>query len=81
VLSGFVEIRYYYDKELTKELPIEPFRYMDDSEYIFDVGQITQLATTGVFVKMVASAEEKGQIPRDATYTIKFTGRKKSDGV
>ena len=80
-MSGYVQIRYYFDKEETKELPMEPFRYMDDSEYIFAASQVAQLASTGLFVKITSIAEEKGQTPRDATYTIKFMGRRKEEGV
>ena len=57
VVSGYVQIRYYFDKNETKELPMEPFRYMDDSEYIFDAKQVTTLATTGIYVKITSIAE------------------------
>jgi hypothetical protein len=50
---------------------------MDDSEYIFEANQMTQLASSGVFVKITSKAEEPGQKARDATYTIKFNGRRK----
>ena len=80
-LSGYVDINYYYDKELTKKLPVEPLKYMDDSEYIFDSQQIMQLATTGVYVKITSSAKSDGKGARDSTYTIKFLGRKKAEGV
>ncbi len=53
-MSGYVQIDYYFDKELTKKLPFEPFKYMDDSEYIFDAKQITQFASTGVFLKITS---------------------------
>lgn len=31
VLSGYVSIEYYFDTGMTKKLPFEPFKYMDDS--------------------------------------------------
>lgn len=66
---------------MTKELPIEPFRYMDDSEYIFDSKQIAQLATTGIYLKATASADPSGQPARASTYTIKFQSRRKAEAV
>ena len=33
---------------------MEPYKYMDDSEYIFDAEQVTQLATTGVYIKITS---------------------------
>ena len=66
---------------MTKDLPIEPLRYMDDSEYIFDSKQVAQLATTGVYVKITSKPKENGQSARDATYTIKYMSRKKAEGV
>ena len=42
---------------------------------------MTTLASSGVYVKITSIAEEKEQKPRDATYTIKFMGRKRSEGV
>ena len=60
---------------------MEPFKYMDDSEYVFDADQVTQLATTGVYVRITSEPEENGGKARDATYTIKFNGRKKAEGI
>ena len=80
VLSGYVQIDYYLDKELKNKLPIDPFKYMDDSEYIFDAKQIAQFAAKGLYVKITSTAQD-GQEPRDTTYTIKFNGRRKSEGI
>ena len=60
---------------------MEPFRYMDDSEYIFDADQVTQLATTGIYLKITSKQEEQGSSARDATYTIKFKSRNKAEGI
>lgn len=61
-------------------MPFDPFKYMDDSEYIFEATQIAQFAAEGLYVKITSTAQD-GQEARDTTYTIKFSGRRKSEGV
>lgn len=80
VLSGYVAIGYYTDKELTQKMPIDPFKYMDDSEYIFEANQISQFAAGGLYVKITSTSQD-GQEARDTTYTLKFTGRRKTEGI
>lgn len=53
---------------------MEPFEYMKDSEHIFYASQITHLVKSGIFINVVTDK-------RDATFTIKFVGRKSADSV
>lgn len=79
-LSGYIRIEYFFDALMTKKLPFEPFKYMDDSEYIFDSKQIAQFASSGIYVR-ISTIPQDGQGARDSTFTIKFNGRRKEEGI
>lgn len=50
---------------------IEPFEYMRDSEHVFYATQIAELTKTGLYINVETKE-------REATYTLKFVGRKES---
>lgn len=59
---------------MTIKYNIDAFDYMRDSEYLFFSYQIAELQRKGLFIKVET---EK----RDATYTLKFTPRRKAQPV